>query len=207
MTGHRRPALDRGVREIDPADLVGRILREPEVAVGAGGDADRPPSGWSSVRESPAVVMRPMLLCFACSINHRLPSGPTVMPGPVAVGAGELGDRAAGVIRPILPAAGLGEPEVAVGAGGDAGRFAIRRGCREVGEYACRGDAPDPVAVELSEPEVAVGAGGDAGRPPFAVGKSNSVTVPVVVMRPILLAKGSVNHRLPSGPAVMVGTR
>src|SRR6266496_3256808 len=31
----------------------------------------------------------------------------------------------------------------------------------------------------------------------------NSVTTPAVVMRPILLASYSVNHRLPSGPAVM----
>src|SRR5260370_41535911 len=36
-----------------------------------------------------------------------------------------------------------------------------------------------------------------------AVGIANSVTTPLVVMRPILLAPFSVNHRLPSGPAVM----
>src|SRR5437588_2528245 len=36
-----------------------------------------------------------------------------------------------------------------------------------------------------------------------AVGISNSVTVPVGVIRPILLTLDSINHRLPSGPAVM----
>src|SRR5437588_10216810 len=33
--------------------------------------------------------------------------------------------------------------------------------------------------------------------------RANSVTVPAVVMRPTLLALSSVNHRLPSDPAVM----
>src|ERR1700730_16242554 len=37
----------------------------------------------------------------------------------------------------------------------------------------------------------------------FAVGTGYSVIVPAVVMRPILLPVPSVNHRLPSGPAVM----
>ena len=42
-----------------------------------------------------------------------------------------------------------------------------------------------------------------AGRPP-AVGRVNSpVTTPAVVIRPILLPASSVNHRLPSGPAVI----
>src|SRR5258708_39736087 len=44
------------------------------------------------------------------------------------------------------------------------------------------------------------------GKPlvPLGVGIGNSlVTTPAVVMRPILLAKLSVNHRAPSGPAVM----
>ncbi len=35
------------------------------------------------------------------------------------------------------------------------------------------------------------------------VGMLNSVTVPVVVIRPILFAEPSVNQRLPSGPAAM----
>ena len=36
-----------------------------------------------------------------------------------------------------------------------------------------------------------------------AVGTGNSVIVPRVVIRPILLAPNSVNHRFPSGPAAM----
>jgi len=35
------------------------------------------------------------------------------------------------------------------------------------------------------------------------VGMANSVMVPAVVIRPILLAPNSVNQRAPSGPAVM----
>src|SRR5260370_23567168 len=44
------------------------------------------------------------------------------------------------------------------------------------------------------------------GKPlvPLGVGIGNSlVTTPAVVMRPILLARDSGNHRAPSGPAVM----
>jgi hypothetical protein len=36
-----------------------------------------------------------------------------------------------------------------------------------------------------------------------AVGTANSVMTPAVVIRPTLLAENSVNHRFPSGPAVM----
>ena len=39
--------------------------------------------------------------------------------------------------------------------------------------------------------------------PAAAVGTLNSVMLPAVVMRPILLALGSVNQSAPSGPAVM----
>jgi hypothetical protein len=37
-----------------------------------------------------------------------------------------------------------------------------------------------------------------------AVGMGNSVKVPPVVIRPILLRAASVNHRAPSGPAAML---
>ena len=42
--------------------------------------------------------------------------------------------------------------------------------------------------------------------PDAGVGMSNSVISPVVVIRPIWLSFGSVNHRLPSAPAVMSPT-
>src|SRR6266852_3045381 len=38
---------------------------------------------------------------------------------------------------------------------------------------------------------------------PHVLGKGNAVELPPVVMRPMLFPKDKVNHRLPSGPAVM----
>src|SRR5713226_6626537 len=38
---------------------------------------------------------------------------------------------------------------------------------------------------------------------PQVVGRENAVTLPPVVMRPIAFPNSKVNHRLPSGPAVM----
>jgi hypothetical protein len=38
---------------------------------------------------------------------------------------------------------------------------------------------------------------------PHVIGKGNAVELPPVVMRPMLFPKDKVNHRLPSGPAVM----
>ena len=45
----------------------------------------RPPAGWALpverlVKNVPAVVIRPMALAF-CSVNQRLPSGPTTISG------------------------------------------------------------------------------------------------------------------------------
>jgi hypothetical protein len=53
----------------------------------------------------PAVVIRPILLAN-CSVNQRLPSGPTAMPhGPLwGVGTGNSMMAPVGVIRPILAA-------------------------------------------------------------------------------------------------------
>ena len=66
------------------------------------------------------------------SANQRLPSGPAVIPfGGVGVRDGVLGDGVGRrVDRPILPAACLGEPEVAVGACRDPARMERRWGWR-----------------------------------------------------------------------------
>ena len=65
------------------------------------------------------------------------------------------------------------------------------------------GDPADLVATLFGEPEVAVRAGRDPDGMLPAVGMANSVTMPAVVIRPILLHRFSVNQRLPSGPAVI----
>ena len=63
---------------------------------------------------------------------------------------------------------------------------------------------PDLVASVLGEPEVAVGPGRDPTGSLLAVGMGNSVMACVVgLIIPIWLAGGSVNQRLPSGPAVI----
>ena len=69
---------------------------------------------------TPAVVICPILLRF--SVNQRLPSGPAAIPKGLAAagGNGELRDDAGGGDPPDLVAVDLGEPEVAVRAGGDA---------------------------------------------------------------------------------------
>jgi hypothetical protein len=74
----------------------------------------------------------PILLAVN-SVNHKLPSGPAVMPRGLlpAVGITYSVKIPAGVTFPILfvVGAGLGEPQVAVGTGGDAERGAA--GCRD----------------------------------------------------------------------------
>ena len=109
---------------------------------------------WNSVTV-PVGVIRPIRRFEAVqldSVNQRLPSGPAVIPAGPLFGADarrELGDRAGRGDPPDPVALGLGEPQVAVGAGGDPGRAAVRADPRrELGDGAGRGDPPDAVAVE-----------------------------------------------------------
>ena len=74
----------------------------------------------------PAGVIRPILLAPP-SVNHRLSSGPTAIPGasPVAV-VGKSVIVPAGVMRPICRGPVLGEPDVAVRPRHDAERLGGR---------------------------------------------------------------------------------
>ena len=81
---------------------------------------------------TPAVVIRPIWL-VSNSVNHRLPSGPPVMPEDAARrGQRELGDRPVGRDPADLVAAVLGEPELAVGSRRDP-RIGFAVGDRELG--------------------------------------------------------------------------
>ena len=127
-------------------------------------------------------------------------AAPAVMP------AAELGDDAGGVIRPIRLPSRLGEPQVAVGAGGDAATVPRRRVMPALNSVTtpARGDPPDPVAASFGEPQVAVGAGRDPeGSAPAVMPARELGDDPGRGDPPDLVAVGSVNHRLPSGPAVM----
>src|SRR6266567_4298085 len=105
------------------------------------------------------VVMRPILFPWD-SVNHRLPSGPVVMPkGPLRA-TGNSVTRPAVVMRPILST------------------------LNSVNQRLPSGPTVMPSGRLLG------------------VGMRNSVTLPLVVRRPMMLGP-AVNHRLPSGPAVM----
>ena len=110
----------------------------------------------------PDGVRRPILF-LACSVNQRLPSDPEAMNSGVelAVGTGNSVTVPPVVMRPILLALCLGEPEGAVGAGGDAEGAAGGGGDRVLGEAAGGGDAADLVLAVFGEPEGAVGTGDD----------------------------------------------
>ena len=138
------------------------------------------------------------------SVNQRSLAGPAVMPyGPETGGEDEeLGDDAGGRDAADPVAVELGEPEVAVGAGGDAedaGRVG-RGNSVMVPSVAMR-----PILWPLFSTNQRLPSGpsvmpsGEAA----AVGTGNSVKTPAGVMRPILFLPCSVNQRLPSGPEVM----
>ena len=68
---------------------------------------------------------------FSISVNQRLPFGPVVMPKGPSPDASMLSSKIAWVLGLMLRdmvAVVLGEPEVAVGAGGDAERLAVAVG-------------------------------------------------------------------------------
>ena len=109
-------------------------------------------------------------------------------------------DPVAVVFREPQVAVGAGRDAVGVRAGGDAGA--------ELGDDAGRGDPPDPVAATFREPQVAVGAGGDAAGPRRRDAGAELGDDAVRGDPPDPVAVDSVNHRLPSGPAVMpIGSR
>ncbi len=109
-----------------------------------------------------------------------------------------------GVMRPIVLADLLGEPEVAVRTGRDGKEAAGGgdAGC-ELGDDALGRDPADAVAALLGEPEVAVRTGRDARDGCQRRCRCELGDVPWGVIRPIRLPLSSVNQRLPSGPAVM----
>ena len=107
----------------------------------------------------------------------------------VGVGLGGPGEPADAHDRPRIAA--LDEPQVAVGAGRDPVRAAIRgepgRAAREeLGDDARGRDPADAArAVVRGEPQVAVRAGRDPAPARRPGGRSNSVTTPAGVIRPI----------------------
>ena len=113
----------------DPADPAGGDLDEPERAVRARGDAHRAGGpGRQRVDGHLAVAsIRPIALAWF-SANHIPPSGPAVVTegnAPV-IGSGNSVTWPSTVILPIRSAGDLGEPQRAVGPGGDPERPAAR---------------------------------------------------------------------------------
>ena len=116
------------------------------------------PSANSVMR--PSGVMRPMRLT-SVSENQTLPSGPRIMPSGPAFGVGKANSAmsprrrdAADLVRGLFC-----EPQIAVGAGGDADRRRILGRQVEFGETAAiRIEAPDLGRAALAEPKRAVAA-------------------------------------------------
>ena len=140
-------------------------------------------------------------------MNHRFPSGPEVIDvGPLDAVIENSVIVPEVVIRPIFDAPVLGEPQIAVGAGGDPLRLAAGRQSRgEQRDRPRRGDPADALVPRgrLGEPQVPVG---PAVMPHGAAPEDSEYSVidPPVVILPMSLACSSVNHRFPSGPAVII---
>ena len=111
---------------------------------------------------SPDVVMRPMRLPLN-SVNHKLPSGPAVMPNgwlPPA-GSGNSVIAPAVVLRAILlPLNSVNHRLPSGPAAMPTDRLSLV-GIDELGEHAIRREPPDLVDAGFGEPDVAVGAGAD----------------------------------------------
>ena len=142
----------RGSRSrCDAEDLAEGGVSAPDVPVGTDGENRGPPVRWSpgGTRSDPLGVMRPIFVAALISPNQILPSGPKrwllARPDYAPSGSGNSVMVPVGVMRPILlPASG--EPEVAVGARGDARRAAVGRRDRELaGDGSRRRHAPDLV--------------------------------------------------------------
>src|SRR5438876_1015336 len=123
----------------------------------------------NSAITNPLVVIWPILLA-PVSVNQRLPSGPAVMLTGRLLSVGIVNSSAAVmvpavVIRPILLAEALREPEVAVWAGRDANGLTADCGRGEL----CQGAAGHVqtadlafAGVTLCKPEIAIGTERDA---------------------------------------------
>ena len=107
------------------------------------------------------------MLWPASSVNHMLPSGPRLMSQgsacSVGIGKSFMVPNGLGfftLIRPMLLRDLLGEPDVALGVGADAGREPAEAD-GVLGDHPVDGDAPQLVDVLLGEPQRAVTAEGD----------------------------------------------
>src|SRR5262249_31791617 len=126
------------------------------------------------------------------SVNQRLPSGPVVMPLGVPFGSAPVGivnsvTVPVVLIRPIFP------PKIGwLVVGSKTGGWLLGRSV--VGLLAF-------ISVNQSAPSGTAVI--ELGLKPV-VGKRNSVTTPLVVMRPIWKPFTSVNQRLPSEPTTML---
>src|SRR5579871_2931586 len=156
--------------------------------------------------------VRRSILLPCCSVNQRLPSGPTVIPmgKPPEVGIGNRAISPSGVRRPIAPVVlSVNQRLPSVPAAIPLGR---PPGTGEGNSVTCPPGVMRPIALPVQEP----GApskhsvnqrflSGPTVIPSAepAVGIGNSVICPPGVIRPTLLLV-SVNQRLPSGPAVIL---
>jgi hypothetical protein len=98
----------------------------------------------------------------------------------------------------------LREDHVAVRIGRDGLRSAVGGRDRVLGDGAARCDPADFVGVAFREPKGTVWAAAIPCGKLFGVGFGYSVTLPLVVILPIVFRANSVNHSAPSGPAVML---
>src|SRR5581483_6408398 len=177
--GAGRDALGRALRAAgrelrrdpvggDPPDLAAVVLGEPDVAVGAGGDVGRAALGrhrelghLPGGRVDPADLVEALL----GEPDHAVLAGghaPGARPLRTLVGDGVLLDLGA-VDRDAGDPVGLlhGEPEVAVGPGGDPVRAALPVGHGPLGDLTGGCDPADLVGRELREPQVPVRPGRD----------------------------------------------
>src|SRR5439155_406014 len=124
----------------DLADFVGAVLREPEIAVRAGRDGERPAAGRGNGEligsgdgpggGDPAVLAGGVLREPKIAVRAGRVAGRSA----VRRGYGKLGEDAAGHLEPADLVCGiLREPEIAIGPQRDAQRRAV---CRETTEFA-----------------------------------------------------------------------
>ena len=123
---------------------------------------------------------------------------------PFGTGNGVWQQRPAdGMIRRMLFASGLGEPEPTVGPSGDVAGLVSDGDLRDAAPAPARGvrgDAADLVRAELGEPEGTVRAGDDAVGVTARAWNRELADASWRVTRPILFPANSVNHIFPSGP-------
>src|SRR6266536_2820970 len=147
-----------------PPDLIRHVFREPQVSLGSRRDP-----------EEPCMTRGEWVLedgTHRCDATDRAATGigePDRAIGPESDperpgsrGKGELVDRSVGGDPADAGAKRLGEPQVPVGAGGDAPRMSARRRRWEFADGPARSDAADLAGDLFGEPHPSVWAGGDA---------------------------------------------